>query len=81
MLFHKLIKTEEIEIEGQTYGVQYFETKTMRGTRRYSSELVLGPADRIIFDGNSLSDLESRVERLVPATIYSRMLVARAVAA
>ena len=66
------------EIEGQAYSVQYFETETIRGTRRYSSELMLGPADRIILDGNSLIDLESKVARLVPATIYSRLLAARA---
>ncbi len=79
-MFRKLIKTEEIEIDGQSYTVRYFETTTTRGTQRYSSELVLGPADRIIFDGSSLSDVESRVMRLVPATLYSRML-ARAAAA
>jgi hypothetical protein len=81
MLFRKLIKTEEIEIEGQVYTIKYHEATTLRGTQRYSSELVLGPTDRIILDGSSLSDLESRVARLVPATLYSRLLVARAVAA
>jgi hypothetical protein len=57
--------------------VRYFETQTMHGTMRYSSELFLGPADRIILDGNSLSELESKVTRCVPATIYSRILAAR----
>jgi hypothetical protein len=78
MLSNKLVKTDELNIEGHAYSVQYFETETVHGTRRYSSELMLGPADRIILDGNSLIDLESRVARLVPATIYSRMLAARA---
>lgn len=77
-MFNKLVKIDELEIGGQAYSVRYFETKTLRGTRRYSSELMLGPADRIILDGSSLSDLESKVVRLVPATIYSRMLAARA---
>ena len=75
---HKLVKTDELRVEGHVYSVQYFETKTLRGTRRYSSELMLGPDDRIILDGNSLIDLESKVARLVPATIYSRLLAARA---
>ncbi|MSO29986.1 MAG: hypothetical protein EXQ48_03450 [Acidobacteria bacterium] len=79
-MFRKLIKTEELEIDRQSYTVSYFEETTMRGTQRYSSELVLGPADHIIFDGSSLGDVESRVMRLMPATLYSRML-ARAVAA
>lgn len=80
-MFRKLVKTEQLEIDGQSYTVRYFEARTMRGTQRYSSELVLGPADRIIFDGSSLSDVESRVTRLVPATLYSRMLVTKAPAA
>ena len=41
---------------------------------RYSSETVLGPGDRIIVDGSSLGALEWRVARLMPATLYSRML-------
>ena len=78
MFFNKLVKTDELEIEGQAYSVRYFEMQTMRGTRRYSSELLLGPADRIILDGSSLSEVESKVTRWVPATIYSRILAARA---
>jgi hypothetical protein len=81
MLFRKLVKTAEIEIEGRIYPVLYFESTTTRGSQRYSSELVLGPADRIILDGSSLSAVESRVARFVPATVYSRALAARAVAA
>ena len=77
-MFRKPIKTEEIELDGQVYSVCYCESTTLRGTQRYSAELVLGPADRIILDGGSLMDLESRVARLVPATVYSRLLVARA---
>ena len=78
MFNNKLIKTDEVEIEGHTYLVRYFETQTVRGKLRYSSDVVLGPTDRIILDGSSLSEVESKVARLVPATIYSRMLVARA---
>lgn len=80
MLVQKLIKTEEIEIEGQIYTVSYFEVTTPRGTRRYSSELVIGPGDRIIVDGSSLADLAWRVARLAPATLFSRALAARAAA-
>ena len=78
MEFTKLVKTEELKIDGQEYLVRYFETETIRGTRQYSFELMLGPTDRIILDGKSLIDLESKVTRLVPATIYSRLLAARA---
>ena len=81
MLSKTLVKTEEIEIEGQAFTIRYFGAKTPRGTQRYSSELVLGPGDRIIVDGSSLGDLTWRVARLAPATLFSRALAARAVAA
>jgi hypothetical protein len=58
--------------------VEYFEATTERGTHRYSSETVLGPGDRIIVDGSSLGALECRVARLMPATLYSRMLARNA---
>ena len=70
----RLVKTDEIDVEGRTYVIQYFAVTTPRGTQRYSSELVLGPGDRIIVDGSSLGDLEWRVARLMPATVYSRTL-------
>ena len=79
MTSRKLIKSDRIEIEGRAYTVDYFEATTDRGTQRYSSEMVLGPGDRIIVDGSSLGALEWRVARLIPATVYSRVL-ARAAA-
>jgi hypothetical protein len=78
MLSRQLIKTDRIEIEGRAYTVNYFEATTERGTHRYSSETVLGPGDRIIVDGSSLGALECRVARLMPATLYSRMLARNA---
>ena len=74
MRSRRLIKTEELQVEGRSYAVQYYEGTTDRGTQRYSSELVLGPGDCIIVDSSSLGDLEWRVARLMPATVYSRML-------
>jgi hypothetical protein len=81
MLSGKLVKTDVIEIQGHAYRVRYYATITVRGTQRYSSEVVIGPGDRIIVDGSSLGDLEWRVARMIPATLYSRALAARAVAA
>jgi hypothetical protein len=80
-MFRKLLRTDDIEVAEQMYSVRYYEAMTLRGVMRYSSEIVIGPADRIILDDSSLSDLESKVARLAPATIYSRLLVARATAA
>ena len=79
MISRRLVKTDQIEIDGQEFTVDYFETTTARGKQRYSSEMVLGPGDCIIVDGSSLGSLEWRVARLMPATLYSRML-ARAAA-
>jgi hypothetical protein len=73
-MFLKLVKTAEIEIEGRTYPLRFYEQRTGRGARRYSCEVLLDASDRIIIDDDSLLSLESRVERLAPATVYSRLL-------
>ncbi len=71
-MFLKLVKVGEIEVDGRSYPVSYYERRTMRGAPRYSCEVLLGAADTIILDDDTMAGLESRVERLVPATIYSR---------
>jgi hypothetical protein len=48
----------------------------LRGAPRYSGEVLLGTRDRIILDDDSMTSLESRLERLVPATVYSRLVAA-----
>ena len=80
-MFKTLVKTDSLAIEDQMFPVRYFEVRTMRGARRYSAEILLGPGDRIILDDDSVSNLEAKTTRLVPATIYSRVLAARATAA
>ena len=59
-MFRKLVNTEEIEIDDRTYVVRYFELRTARGGRRYSCEVLLEAADRIIVDDDSLTSLESQ---------------------
>ena len=54
--------------------MRYFELRTLRGARRYSAEILLGPGDRIILDDDSVTNLEARTTCLVPATLYSRLL-------
>ena len=73
-MFRTLVKTDAIDIESHRVAVRYFELRTMRGARRYSAEIVLGPDDRIILDDDSMIMLEARAARLVPATLYSRLL-------
>jgi hypothetical protein len=80
-MFRTLVKTEALAVADQTYSVRYFESRTMHGTRRYSAEILLGPGDRIILDDDSVMNLETKTTRLVPATLYSRMLAGRAAAA
>lgn len=73
-MFRTLIETVQIEVDGQLYAAHYFELRTARGVRRYSCEVVLGEADRVIVDDDSMSGLQLRVSRVVPATVYSRRL-------
>ena len=73
-MFRTFVKTQAVEVEDQTFAVRYFELRTERGLRRYSAEILLGPGDRVILDDDSVTNLEARAERLVPATLYSRML-------
>ncbi len=80
-MFRTLIKTDALAVDDQMVPVRYFELRTLRGGRRYSAEIFLGPSDRIILDDDSVTNLETRTTRLVPTTLYSRMLAARAPAA
>jgi len=80
-MFRTLVKTEALAVDDHTVAVRYFELRTIRGARRYSAEIVLGPNDRIILDDDSVTNLETRASRLVPATLYSRMLAGKASAA
>ena len=73
-MFRTLIKTDDVAVGPTTYRVRYFEQHTERGALRYAVEILLGPGDRIILDGDSLPNLEARTARLVPATVYSRSL-------
>jgi hypothetical protein len=73
-MFRTLVKTDAVTVEGRTVPVRYFELRTLRGARRFSAEIVLGPGDRIILDDDSVVTLEARAMCLVPATLYSRML-------
>ena len=73
-MFRTLVKTEAVEVEDQSFLVHYFEVRTVRGLRRYSAEIMLAPGDRIILDDDSVINLEARAARVVPATLYSRML-------
>ncbi len=76
-MFRKLVKAIEIEVDGIGYPLRFYELKTVRGAQRFSCEVLLDATDRIILDDDSMPSLESKVERLAPATVYSRVLAAR----
>jgi hypothetical protein len=73
-MFRTLVKTDTLAVKDGTVAVRYFELRTLRGARRYSAEILLGPGDRIILDDDSVTNLEVRAMCLVPATLYSRTL-------
>ncbi|HEY7792103.1 MAG TPA: hypothetical protein VIC33_16440 [Vicinamibacterales bacterium] len=77
-MFRRLVKTEDVDVEGRQYQVRYYAARTIHGGRRYSAEVILGPADRVIVDDSSMSNLEARIAHLVPATVYCRMLASQA---
>jgi len=73
-MIRTLVKTANVAVDNRSYPVRYFELRTPRGLRRYSAEILLAPGDRVIIDDDSVNNLEARTTRLVPATLYSRML-------
>jgi hypothetical protein len=77
-MLRTLVKTEAVAVDDHRVAVRYFELRTLRGMRRYSAEILLAPGDRIILDDDSMTNLEARAQRLVPATIYSRILAGTA---
>jgi len=79
-MLRTLLKTTALDVDNHEVAVRYFELRTERGARRYSAEILLAPGDRIILDDDSVTNLETRAARLVPATLLSRVL-ARATAA
>jgi hypothetical protein len=76
-MFRKLLQTGEIDVDGDVYVAHYFEQKTARGSRRFSCEVVLDATDRIIIDDDSMTSLQAKIDRLAPATIYSRLLASK----
>ena len=71
-MLRTLVKTDTVDVDNRTLAVCYFEMRTLRGARRYSAEILLGPGDRVILDDDSVINLETRTRRLIPATVKSR---------
>lgn len=71
----KLLKTDGVEVDARLYQIRYFEMLTVRGARRYSAEIALGPDDQVILDDDSMLNLETRATKVMPATLFSRGLL------
>ena len=76
-MYRRLIKTGDVDVAEQKYAVRYYEAQTIHGARRFPSEVILGPEDRVILDDDSVNGLESKIAYLVTASVYSRMLATR----
>jgi hypothetical protein len=73
-MFRTLVKADAVTVGDQNLTVRYFEIRTGRGLKRYSADIMIAPGDHIILDDDSIVRLEARAARLVPATLYSRIL-------
>jgi hypothetical protein len=69
-----LVKTDAVAVDDQTYPVRYFALRNLRGLRRFSAEIFLGPDDHVILDDDSVTNLEIRAARMIRITLYSRTL-------
>jgi len=54
--------------------ITYFKSTNLEGKVRYSSEIIFRSGDKVIIDDKTLSRLESKINLLIPASIYSRVI-------
>lgn len=80
-LFRRLLRREEVTINDRVYPVYFYEGQTLRGQKRYSSEIILGQTDHVILDDDSMPKLRSKLARFVPAFVLSRLIAKRSTAA
>ena len=70
-------ESTEIEIDGHALRGALLRAEDRARRRRFSCEVTLDAGDRIILDDDSMTSLESKMARLAPATVYSRLLAGR----
>ena len=73
-MFSTFVKDGYVEIEKKKFQIRYFQSMTVRGSRRFRLEVNIGPGDMIIRDGDSVEGLEVWVVRHLPFVLYSRTL-------
>ncbi|MBI2875540.1 MAG: hypothetical protein HYY20_01515 [Candidatus Tectomicrobia bacterium] len=69
-----LKKVTSICCNESNYEVRVFQNTNWEGKVSYSSEVALGPHDKIILDDRNIDRLEIRLRQIFPATLYSRAI-------
>lgn len=69
-----LKKITSIYCNDSNYEVRVFQNTNWEGKVSYSSEVALGPHDKIILDDRNISRLEIRLHQILPVTLYSRFI-------
>jgi len=75
-MFTTFINAESIEFNDSTYQVRYFKHRNGEGGVSYSLDVLLHPDDTLIIDAPSLEQLRHKLHEILPAALYSRMVVA-----
>jgi len=70
----KLLETKTISFNGTNCEVKYFRQRDLDGDVIYSSEVTFREDDKMILDGSSLGNLQQKVNLVLPASIYSRVV-------
>jgi hypothetical protein len=75
-IFTTFIEAEWISFNNTTYLVRYFKQHNGQGATGYSLEVQLNPDDTVVIDAPSLERLRQKLHDILPAALYSRMVVA-----
>ncbi|MBI3621842.1 MAG: hypothetical protein HY208_06610 [Nitrospirae bacterium] len=75
-MFTTFIKAERIAFNNATYQVRYFKHQNWEGVTSYSLEVQLHPDDTLVIDAPSIERLRQKFRDILPAALYSRMVVA-----
>lgn len=68
----KLIGIEKTNINGADYEIRYYRNTGLKGSPSFSSEVNIGPSDKVILDDRSMARLKYKVDLVLPASIYNR---------
>jgi hypothetical protein len=75
-IFTTFIEADWITLNNTTYLVRYFKHHNGAGVASYSLEVQLHPDDTLVIDAPSLERLRRKLHDILPAALYSRMIVA-----